>query len=167
MFFLKVIITWLCEKFMIFGGRPGFDFWAYHLLVMWPWTVPVLLTISISSSAKWNNTLNSHRILVELAFCGLSRYIIHCLIFSWAVVFHFVAWSERKVPPALIREVSRLPWGMFIGECWNWETLGPWGSLYLGGAFALLKPQVEGKGETVVLHPLVFSGPVDVTQSFL
>lgn len=160
MFFLKVIITWLCEKFMIFGGRPGFDFWAYHLLVMWPWTVPVLLSLSVSSSAKWNNILNSHRILVALAFCGLSRYIIHCLIFSWAVVFHFVAWSERKVPPALIREnVHRR-----VLELRDSGTLRVSISCR---SLCFAKPQVEGKGETVVLHPLVFSGPVDVTQSFL
>lgn len=160
MFFLKVIITWLCEKFTIFGGRPGFDFWAYHLLVMWPWTVPVLLSLSVSSSAKWNNILNSHRILVELAFCGLSRHIIHCLIFSRAVVFHFVAWSERKVPPALIREnVHRRV--LELRDSGTLRVSISWRSL----CFA--KPQVEGKGETVVLHPLVFSGPVDVTQSFL
>lgn len=56
----------------------------------------------------------------------LCPFMVHHSLFkvlSWALVFHFAAWSERKLSPSLIKEVSGPTWRMFIGERVGTERL--------------------------------------------
>lgn len=103
------------------ADRPGFDFGAYHLQVMWPGVVHSLLCISVSSSIKWDNSWSSHRIFIDLreilfmkclAFCGLYQHIIHCLIFSHGICLSFCCMVSKEIT-ALFDKRSPSP----HGEC--------------------------------------------------
>lgn len=90
---------------------------------------------------------------------------------SWAFVFHFAAWSERKLLPSLVREVPRSPW-LATGECSRERVLGPSDSgaprvstSWRGLCFAELRVEGKGRSDTVLFGVFWLSG--DHTAPFL